>query len=266
MRIPFVSVVVPIYNADKYLKETIESVLSQTYQNFELLLIDHNSNDNSLSIIKKYEESDTRVRVIHLDINKGGPAYPRNIGTKASRGVYIAYLDSDDIWLPVKLEKQVEAIETKSVDIVHTLANIIDAQSKQVGEFKNQKLFNLLRYFFKKENIIFYTNYININSVMIKNSADINFSEEKSMIAMEDWKLWIDSISKDKSMYLIKEKLMNYRVHNASVSNRDSDIGYRRSLLLLASLLFEKKIPLRHYIFSSTLQVCKILVKNMRLK
>ena len=259
---PQVSVIIPIYNAENYLKETIDSVLNQTYKDFELFLVNHNSTDGSLEIIKWYEELDKRVKIINLDINRGGPAYPRNEGLKASSGKYVAFVDSDDVWLKNKLEKELESMHTSGADIVHTLANTIDENSLITGDFQNQRLYNKLKYILGAKSIIYYTNYININSVLIKNNQSIYFSEEKNLVAMEDWKLWMELIRNDKRVVLLEEKLLNYRVHSASISNRHSDIGYRKSLYLLSLMLLKKEIPLRHYIFSSLLNVFKIFMKN----
>ena len=106
MQEPLISIIIPIYNAELYLEETIDSVLNQTYQIFELLLINHNSTDNSSSIINNFVKKDKRVKAVHLDINMGGPAHPRNVGLDISQGEYVAFLDSDDVWLEKKLEKQ----------------------------------------------------------------------------------------------------------------------------------------------------------------
>lgn len=258
-----ISVIIPIYNAETYLEETILSVLNQTYENFELLLINHNSTDTSPVIINEFEKKDSRVKAIHLNINMGGPAHPRNIGMDKAVGKYIAFLDSDDVWLEEKLEKQLRVIEEENADIVHTLANRINENSVKIGKFKNQKVFNKLKYILNPKNIIYYTNYININSVLMKKDNSIKFSEDNNLVAVEDWKLWIESISQDKKIILIDEELLNYRVHNASISNRSSDIGYRKSLYLLSLILLKKEIPLRHYILSSFFNICKIFIKNI---
>ena len=263
MQNALISVIIPIYNAEEYLEETIYSVLNQTYKNFELLLINHNSTDNSSLIISKFEKKDMRVKSVYLDINMGGPAHPRNIGLDIAQGKYVAFLDSDDVWLEDKLEKQLGVIEEENADIVHTLANIIDEDSMKIGEFKNQRVFDKLKYILRSKNIIYYTNYINVNSVLMRNNDSIKFNEDKDLVAMEDWKFWMDAVAKDKKIILLGEKLLNYRVHTASISNRNSDIGYRKSVYLLSLILLKKEIPLRHYILSSFFNICKLLLKNI---
>ena len=101
------SVIMPVYNTEKYVEEAICSVLSQSYQDWELLVVDDCSTDSSVSIIKRYMEQDRRIHFFQTDSSSGSPVKPRNIGVEAAKGRYIAFLDSDDIWLPDKLQNQI---------------------------------------------------------------------------------------------------------------------------------------------------------------
>ena len=107
MKEELVSIITPIYNSEKLLKETVECVLGQTYKNWELLLVDDCSTDNSSKIAKQYEKEDKRIKYIKLNENSGA-AVARNTALKNSKGRFIAYLDADDLWKREKLEKQVE--------------------------------------------------------------------------------------------------------------------------------------------------------------
>jgi len=111
---PLVSVITPVYNCEKYLAQTIESVINQTYENWEMILADDCSPDNSAEIIKKYSEKDPRIKYVKLPEN-GGAAKARNKALEVSQGRYIAYLDADDIWLPKKLERQLAFMEENDV-------------------------------------------------------------------------------------------------------------------------------------------------------
>jgi teichuronic acid biosynthesis glycosyltransferase TuaG len=259
--IPLVTLITPLYNAEKYIAETIESVLNQTYQNWEMLIVDDCSTDDSKEIVRRYEIKDTRIKLIELDSNFGGPARPRNVGLDNSKGEYVSFLDADDVWLPNKLEEQLKFIEKEGVDFVHSLANIIDGNSQYVGFFNNQRIFNKLKYFMKHKNILYYTNYINTNSVFMKKSIGYKFSEDKNLIALEDWYFWLE-VSQSHKIKLLDKILLNYRVHTNSISNRGTDKGYRKSLYMLAILCLNKKIALRHYFFSSILHILKIIGKN----
>lgn len=113
-----VSVIMPVYNAEKYVESAIISVIAQTYSNWELLVIDDCSIDDSLSVIKKYVEQDERIRLFHTEVASGSPAKPRNIGMEMAKGRYIAFLDSDDVWLPEKLEAQLPLFDNPDVAVV----------------------------------------------------------------------------------------------------------------------------------------------------
>lgn len=126
-----VSVVMPVYNASKYLDETIQSVLKQTYENFELIMIDDCSRDNSLEIARRYETQDTRIRVIAGEKNQG-VARVRNRGISEAKGAYIALLDSDDVWVETKLERQVKLLESKQAQIAYCSYDFIDENGSEV--------------------------------------------------------------------------------------------------------------------------------------
>jgi teichuronic acid biosynthesis glycosyltransferase TuaG len=105
-----VSVVVPCFNAEAFIGRTIESVLAQTYQSFELIVVDDKSTDASAEIVRSLALLDDRVRLITMPSNAGAPAAPRNVGVVAARGEWIAFLDADDLWHPRKLELQMKAL------------------------------------------------------------------------------------------------------------------------------------------------------------
>ena len=108
---PQVSVIMPAHNAAKTIGESIESVLSQTFTDWELLIINDSSTDETEQIVSEYSQKDSRIKLLHTDKSVGKPFYPRNIGIKAAEGRFIAFLDSDDVWLATKLEKQIPLFE-----------------------------------------------------------------------------------------------------------------------------------------------------------
>lgn len=107
---PKVSIIMPVYNRGRYLRQAIESVLSQTFQDFELILVDDGSTDNSRAIIKEYPEKDKRIRYAFHEKNRGVSA-ARNTALSMAQGEWIAIIDSDDAWHPERLEKLLEIIE-----------------------------------------------------------------------------------------------------------------------------------------------------------
>jgi glycosyltransferase involved in cell wall biosynthesis len=124
-----VSIITPNYNCAQFIAQTIDSVLAQTYQNWEMLIIDDCSTDGSYDIALKYAEKDTRIRVYRMGKN-GGAAFARNKAIELSRGDYLAFLDSDDLWLPEKLEKQLQFMQSNDCDFCFTEYEHIDEAGK----------------------------------------------------------------------------------------------------------------------------------------
>ena len=123
---PLVSVITPCYNAGRFIAETIESVLAQTYTNWEMLICDDCSTDNSIEIIKSYIERDVRIKLFSTPKNTGTPATPRNIAIDNAKGFCVAFLDADDQWLPKKLEIEVSLMIDGHHDIVYSNYEKID--------------------------------------------------------------------------------------------------------------------------------------------
>ena len=124
-----VSIIMPNHNGEKYIAEAIESVISQTYKKWELLIIDDNSSDDSVRIIKSYIEVDKRIKLLNNKINTGYPAKPRNVGIQNATGRFIAFLDCDDIWLSSKLEKQLPLFKDKDCAVVYSFYQKINESS-----------------------------------------------------------------------------------------------------------------------------------------
>ena len=114
----FVSIITPVYNAEEYILETILSVTTQTHRDWEMLLVDDCSTDDSASIIKKFVDKDKRIKYIKLDYPSGSPTKPRNLGISLAKGRYIAFLDSDDIWVEDKLESQLKLFDQNHIALV----------------------------------------------------------------------------------------------------------------------------------------------------
>jgi teichuronic acid biosynthesis glycosyltransferase TuaG len=128
-----VSIVVPVYNAARFIDETIQTVLDQTYTNWELLLVDDKSTDESVKLIKPYLAKDKRIKLFNNKQNSGA-AISRNKGIDAAKGRYIAFLDADDLWLPTKLEKQVEFMQAQDCAFSFTGYEFADENGKPNGK------------------------------------------------------------------------------------------------------------------------------------
>ncbi|HGE6134581.1 TPA: glycosyltransferase family 2 protein [Vibrio cholerae] len=109
-----ISIITPNFNGALYIAQTIESVLAQTFKDWEMIIVDDCSTDSSIGIIERYEKLDDRIKLIKLNVNSGA-AVARNIAIENSRGRYISFLDGDDIWLPSKLEVQLNSMKEKNI-------------------------------------------------------------------------------------------------------------------------------------------------------
>ncbi len=131
-----VSIVVPVYNSEKFIKETINSIKQQTYENWELLLVNDCSTDNSEKIINEQKNKDSRIKLISLEKNSGA-AISRNTGIKEAKGKYIAFIDSDDLWKKDKLEKQIKFMEENDYEFTFTSYEFADENGKGNGKIVN---------------------------------------------------------------------------------------------------------------------------------
>lgn len=130
-----ISVIVPVYNAEKYILKTIETVINQTYTNWELLLVDDLSTDSSVEIIEDFLATITDERIKLIKQNKNaGAAHSRNKGVRAAKGRYIAFLDADDLWLPDKLELEISFLREMQVGFVFSGYEFGDEKAKPVGK------------------------------------------------------------------------------------------------------------------------------------
>lgn len=205
---PLVSIITPVYNAQDYLEETILSVLNQTYKNWELILIDDCSTDKSYEIIEKYLKEDKRIRYLKNEKNSG-PAITRNNGIENSKGDYIAFLDSDDLWSEDKLEKQIYFMINNNIFMCHGDYEMMDENGKYLKKIKTKKeldYFTLL-----KENQI-KTSFLVLDQRKIK---DIYFPN----IRHEDFACFLDILKKYKIKSIKLDKVLGkYRVINKSLS------------------------------------------------
>jgi glycosyltransferase involved in cell wall biosynthesis len=127
-----VSIITPNYNSAKFIEKTIESVLAQTYQYWEMIIVDDCSTDRSYDIALRYAEKDNRIRVYRMEKN-GGAALARNKAIEFSNGDYLAFLDSDDVWYPEKLEKQLKFMIKNECDFSFTEYEYIDKDDNSLG-------------------------------------------------------------------------------------------------------------------------------------
>ncbi len=216
-----VSVIMPAYNAENYINDSINSVFSQTYTDWELIIVDDGSTDATALKVKSWIEKDNRIQYYYQENGKQGKA--RNLGISKSKGEYLAFLDADDLWLPDKLNIQIIEIQKKNVDLVFSNAYI----------FNNDEIFDVS----KKMNIqadIFYDNnwvkfFLEMNripilTVLVKKEKVIKvgcFSEELEIQNVEDYHLWLKLLMSNCTFCSLNYILAKYRIHNNSATSAD---------------------------------------------
>lgn len=204
-----VSIIMPAYNNEQYINESISSVIVQTYTNWELIVIDDASDDNTLTLVKRF--TDKRIKIISNPINKGVAA-TRNIGIKAARGQYIAFLDSDDLWFSNKLSLQITALkENNSAVCSHGSYIRIDSNGKHLGRVKAKNDVFLKTLY--KGNLIG-----NLTGVIDR--FKVGTILQKS-VNHEDYLMWLEVLSLKSENYslAIRDNIAQYRVHAASLSS-----------------------------------------------
>lgn len=225
---PLISVVMPNYNGQRFVGSAIDSVLLQTYQNFELIIVDDCSKDNSLQLIKKKAENDKRIRVIALKHN-AGVANARNVGIREAKGKYIALLDNDDLWVSDKLERQL-IIAERGADIVYCSYDFIDEQDKSIKKpfiVPQQTNFNKM---LGSSVISCSTSFIK-TELMQEHPFNPGFYHE-------DYVLWMELLRVCKVAYGDPKVLMHYRQVKGSRSNKKGNAAkerwntYRKALKL----------------------------------
>ena len=203
-----VSIVIPTYNAETFLSETIDTVLAQTYQHWELLIIDDCSTDGSLAVAARYHKKDPRIKVVQLDFNRGGPAGPRNVGVSRTEGNWVAFLDSDDIWHPRKLEMQMKIMsETGSL---FSCTQMKDFTMRQENEFDDIDCSRLENINFRKQQI---KGRIPASSVVVARllAEQHPFNEEPGYKAVEDYHCWLRILDSGTECVKLSCKLLFYR-------------------------------------------------------
>lgn len=207
-----VSIITPVYNCEKYIKETIESVQSQSYTDWELLLVDDMSTDNSANIIKEYIQKDNRIKYYKLSENSGA-AVARNFALQKSDGRFIAYLDADDLWKKEKLEKQIDFMIANNYAFTCTDYEKITEESKSLN--KIVKIPKKVNY-----NMFLHNTIIQTVGVMI--DTDITGKEILIMPNIrrrQDAATWCQLLKAGYDCYEVPENLSYYRVVNNSLSS-----------------------------------------------
>lgn len=223
-KMPAVTVVIPAFNHERYVERCITSVLAQTFTNFEIIVVDDGSQDRTPDILRRYED---RITLIRQD-NRGTQA-ARNTAIRASAGQYIALLDSDDVWLPNKLARQVEAFTSRpGVGLVYGQAHIVDANDVCIGTNLGKPIADpSLQY----EQILIENPIPALTAMVRKECFDMVGLFDERLVGAADWDMWL-RISARWLVLALPEPLARYRVHDTNTTDH-----LRKSKLLLTEHL-----------------------------
>ncbi len=215
-----VSVMMPCYNDERYVAQAIESVLRQDYSDFELVIVNDASTDNSAAIIESYEKQDPRIKLLHNKENLGN-GLTRQVALDNSRGEYIAFCDSDDLWLENKLSLFITAAQdADQTTIIHSDAIIIDDNGKESAEtFQTlmNKSHSPIEGDLKK--YIYRTNFINMSSAMIPRKLLVDAGGFSDLYNLVDWDMWV-RIAESARFVFINKCLTKYRLRRGSISSQ----------------------------------------------
>lgn len=212
---PLISIVLPTYNHAHFLDKAIQSVLSQDYDNWELLIIDNHSNDNTDEIISLFP--DKRIRVLKI-YNDGVIAASRNFGILESKGEWIAFLDSDDFWYSNKLMEVINAIKTYSKGDVFCHSEVF------VNENNGHKKVHIIEPITSSayETLLVEGNKLSTSATVISKkflkTNDLHFREKRNLIAVEDYDFWLLCAKNSANFYFLDSILGEYRMHTSNES------------------------------------------------
>tara|TARA_R110001606_G_scaffold389553_1_gene555756 strand:- start:11502 stop:12302 length:801 start_codon:yes stop_codon:yes gene_type:complete len=214
---PIISIIIPAYNAASYIRLTLDSAINQTFKDFEVLVINDCSADNTATIVESYCVTDKRVKLINLSNNKGAPAGPRNIGVREAKGRWIAFLDADDIWHPQKLERQIDLLNLTGARFCSTqMINFIDEKELKLIDAKPDDFA-----------------WISFNQQLIKNRTPTSsvvvdkalmekfpFNEDMKYKAREDLDCWLHCHEEIEKSVKILQPMMGYRIIDGQISGK----------------------------------------------
>lgn len=242
---PKISVVMITYNHEKFIAEAINSILSQTYSDFELIIVDDGSSDKTMKIIQEYDDS----RIIILGQKNSGPSIALNVGINKSRGEFIAFMSGDDVSLPNRLMTQIEQIEQQEADMIFCLPQIIGPDSKILSNkicpvFFHNNFKNTAELF---QQLFTYGNFLCAPTCFVRKLAIEKIGQfKRGLIQLQDFDYWIRACKEDLVIKLQKEPLLQYRfLFGANLSGyRNKNRTLAETTLLYRSFLDNAPIEL----------------------
>ena len=255
---PTVTVLLPVYNGSRYLREAVKSVLEQSWQDFELLIIDDGSTDDSAAIIKSF--SDPRIRLIQNEYNVG-VARTLNRGLELARGEYVARMDADDISLPSRLEKQLVFLsEHAEIDVVATKVELIDAAGRNAGVWREDATM------LAPEDIaccLPRANCIAHPAVMMRTEVARQYGYWDQKSPAQDYNLWLRMAADNVGIAKLDDSLLKHRRHAQSVTSRSNLIAFGVKDIQVKSGFILQRLKRNKYLNRFDLRVLGFLLLEL---
>lgn len=216
MKLPKISVIMSVYNGERYLSDAVESILNQSFRDFEFIIIDDCSTDNSYDLLEKFANNDSRIKIIRKEKNIGVKGFIENlnIGLDKALGKYIARMDQDDISHPNRFKKQIDFLENnKDVFIVGCQLQLIDEENKETGMLIAPTADAEIKKAMPKKISLYHP------VIMFRNGFNIRYRDK--MLYCEDYDLYLRLMTSDFKMANIDEPLLRYRIHGESISRKN---------------------------------------------
>ena len=204
-----VSIIIPYFKKKKYIADTINSILNQTYKNFEIIIVYDDPEKKDLEYIKKLISTDNRVKLIVNEKNLGA-GISRNIGIDISAGTFIAFIDADDMWERTKLEEQIKFMESQNINFCHTTYKIINEENQFLSSRKARNFFNI--------NDLAKSCDIGLSTVLLKKEI-LGSNKFPNLKTKEDFVLWLKLISNSIKIYGLDKELTRWRKARNSLSS-----------------------------------------------
>ncbi len=253
--LPLVTVLMPVFNGEKFLSQAIESILNQTYSNFELLIIDDGSTDNSIQIIESFHDS--RIKLIKTPCRLG-LSKSLNLGVRLAKGIYIARMDADDISYPLRFEEQITYLEkNKDCQVISSLIRHIDENGNPSGTWDIDKVGINSRVI---DSILPWENCIAHPTIMIRQEILATHPYDEKTIGAEDYELWLRLRYYGVIIHKLPQILLDYRIHDQSISISSSE--YRASYKKLLNARYSFLINIKDSPNFSTLPI-KVIIAHI---
>lgn len=205
-----VSVIIPVYNVEKYIDRTLNSIFAQTYDQIEIVMVDDQSSDKSAELIKRYQEEHPEI-IYYLQPQNMGAGHARNKALELAKGQYVAFLDADDVWKPEKVEKQINLMREKNGSFCFTAIEMIDGEDNVIKP--KRKVREKIDYKFLLSNTMIPTSSVVVDRIVI---GDFRMHLRRGG---QDYATWLKLLRDGSTAYGIDEALVGYRIDGESLSS-----------------------------------------------